>query len=128
MTANNRFALAAEAEYPAEESSVAMPRDMVLHRMLDWLFTRDKGCHNRSERLPLSVAKRAFALAKWLEREDLLDGLNQTDIARIFNESRASPSARVKTINRMLAANGGKATTARFQRPHLVLGYKRTDP
>ena len=113
MPTPSQALLDAEAEFPLSDSVASMPRDVVLNRLMDYLFARPKTCKHP---LPIFVAQRAFALASWLQRGDLHGGMSASAIARAFSEKRGAQYVRRKQITALVEANGGVASHARSQR------------
>ena len=113
MPTPSQAILDAESEFPLSDSVASMSRDLVLNRLLEFLFARPK---KSKHPLPIFVAQRAFALASWLQREDLHGGMKASAIARAFSEKRGAQYVRTKQITALVEANGGRASHSRSQR------------
>lgn len=113
MPAPSQAMLDAEAEFPLSDSVALMPRDVVLNRLLDYFFARKKGCY---QPIPKLVAQRAFAIAIYLQRDELTGGMTMREVAAAFGETPAATYARIEQVNALLAKSGAKATHTRFQR------------
>lgn len=96
-----------DAEDAAQDGNA--PRETVLNRLLDYLAS--DGPH------PGCVLRRYFAVAKALQREDLLCGMTLHELGLMFGETRAAQSWRVKKIfSGYLKGRGAKGFKARFQK------------
>lgn len=74
----------------------------MLGRFLDWVFQKGPN--------PPEVMKRVYAVAHAL-RPDLLLNMSGSEIAAIFQETRAAESARMMLLNKKMKAAGFKHTS-----------------